>query len=439
MVIKGESPLDLTQDIRQQQWIGSRITLDTQNADIKSVLRIIAEEADLNIVAGDDVSGKISVKLINVPWDQALDLILKSRQLDMVQDGNVIRVAPRATLQSEQKALLAERRTKLENEELVLALIPVNYSDASSLEEQLRTILSNRGSISVDVRTNVVIIRDVLENVEQAKVVARLLDRTTQQVLIEARIVEATSDFSREMGIKWGGRYIADAAHGNPTGMAFPNSVDVTGAGESISNVPSANYVVNLPAPVGLGSGGGLGLTMGSVNSTFALDLQLSAMENRGEGRVISQPRISTMENVAANIKQGITFPTAIRMGDDVGMSYIDAFLELTVEPKVTSEDSVMMVIHIAKDAPNTSIATSTGYPPIDKKEANTTALVMDGETTVIGGIFQTENTSTTLGIPWLSRIPVLGFFFRDKRMISKRTELLIFITPRIIRDKPLI
>jgi len=195
--------------------------------------------------------------------------------------------------------------------------------------------------------------------------------------------------------------------------------------------------LVNLPAPIGLGSGGGVGITMGSINDTVALDLQLSAMESRGEGRIISQPKVTTLDNKEASITSGISIPFQIRQQGETTLSFIEANLNLTVEPHVTADESIIMKIEIAKNAPNTSIPTSTGDPAIDKKEAKTEALVHNGETTVIGGIFQTESSRTELGVPWLSRIPVLGLFFRSRKSSDKRSELLIFITPRIIRDKP--
>jgi type IV pilus assembly protein PilQ len=401
----------------------------------------------------------MTVKLINVPWDQALDVILKTKKLGMERQGNIIRVAPLVTLTAEQQAALAQAQLAVQLEPLVMVLIPVSYADAGDLLNHLRGILTNRSSVSVDKRTNIIIVQDVESAVIRAKKLIASLDGQTPQVLIQTRIVEATTDFTRELGVKWGGRYIADAAHGNPTGLTFPNSVNVTGPnatgqtvgqtatggqavgssafGGTIPNVPNANYLVNLPAPIGLGAGGGLGVTLGSINDTFALDLQLSAMENRGEGRVISRPEVTTLDNKTASITQGVSIPFQIRQQGETSLSFIEANLNLTVTPHVTADESIIMKIEIAKNAPNTSIPTSTGDPAIDKKEAITEVLVRNGETAVIGGIFTEEQTRTELGVPWFSRIPVLGFFFRERTLTQKRTELLIFITPRIVRDHP--
>jgi len=426
-------------------YYGERINLDLQDADIKTVLRLISEVSGLNIIAGDEVTGKVTMKLIDVPWDQALALILKTKKLAMEQEGNILRIAPKSVIQSEKQSLLAERQANIALEELQLDIIPVSYATADELVQQIQSVTSPRGIVTVDERTNMIILRDIADKIDEVRSLVQALDAPTPQVLIEARVVEANTDFQRELGIKWGGRYVADARHGNPTGMAFPNSVGVTGAGSSgegtgtndVANIPSANYLVNLPAPIGLGSGGGIGVTLGNINDTFALDLQISALENRGEGRVISQPKITTLDNERASITQGISIPFQIRQAGETSLSFIEANLNLTVTPHVTADESIIMDIEIAKNAPNTSIPTSTGDPAIDKKEAKTQALVRDGETTVIGGIFQTEYSKAELGLPWLSRIPVLGFFFRERRVIDNRKELLIFITPRIVRQRP--
>jgi type IV pilus assembly protein PilQ len=353
---------------------------------------------------------------------------------------------------------LARQQIGVQLEPLVMALIPVSYADANDLLNQIRPVLTNRGVANVDKRTNIIVLQDIEKSVKKVKQLVASLDSQTPQVLIQTRIVEATTDFTREMGIKWGGRYSADAAHGNPTGLMFPNSVRVSGAdvtgqtfgtqaatqglgttqsGGAIPNIPNANYLVNLPAPIGLGSGGGMGITLGSINDTFALDLQLSALESRGEGRVISRPEVTTLDNKQASITQGVSIPFQIRQQGETSLSFIEANLNMTVTPHVTADESIIMKIEIAKNAPNTSIPTSTGDPAIDKKEAVTEVLVRNGETSVIGGIFSEEETRTELGVPWFSRIPVLGIFFRDRKQIKKRSELLIFITPRIVRDRP--
>jgi type IV pilus assembly protein PilQ len=442
--------------IPDDQYFGKKISLDFQDADIKSILRIISEVSGLNIVAADDVTGKITIKLTNVPWDQALDIILRAKKMAVEREGNIIRVAPVQTLTNERQSELTQRQISLQLEPLIMALIPVSYGDATELTAQIRSILSNRGVVNVDKRTNIIVIQDIEKNIKKAKQLVASLDSQTPQVLIQTRIVEATTDFTRELGVQWGGRYSADAAHGNPTGLAFPNSIRLSGAdtgaangtvgtaatsqtatSSTISRLPDANYVVNLPAPIGLGSGGGIAMTLGSINDTFGLDFELTAMENRGEGRVISRPEVTTLSNKTASITQGVSIPFQIRQQGETSLSFIEANLNLTVTPHVTADESIIMKIQIAKNAPDTSIPTSTGDPAIDKKEATTEVLVRNGETSVIGGIFQDSETRTELGIPWLSQIPVLGYFFRDRKTVKSRSELLIFITPRIVRDRP--
>ena len=434
------SPADET-----PQYYGQRINLDFQGADIHTVLRLIAEVSGLNIIAADDVQGKITMKLIDVPWDQALVLVLKSKKLGWDREGNIIRIAPQGVLQQERQQKIADKNQREQLLPLQLDMIPVSYADAQELVSQVQTVASARGIVSVDSRTNMVIIRDIPEKIDEIRALVQSLDAPTPQVLIEARIVEASTNFLRQVGVQWGGRYVADAAHGNPTGMVFPNTVGVSGSNaseessssNSIGNIPDGNYAVNLPAAIGLGSGGGIGITLGNINDTFALDLQLSALENRGEGRIISQPKVTTLDNTEASITQGVSIPFQIRQQGDTSLSFIEANLNLTVTPHVTADESIIMDIQIAKNAPNTAIPTSTGDPAIDKKEAETEALVRDGETAVIGGIFQYTQTKTELGLPWISRVPLLGFFFSNKEDREERTELLIFITPRIVRQRP--
>jgi type IV pilus assembly protein PilQ len=453
-----EGYVPLAGEFAEKQYFGKKITMDYQEAEVRSVLRVLSEVSGMNIVAGEDVAGKITIKLKDVPWDQALDVILKTKRLGKVQEGNIIRIAPSATLQAENTQQLAAKQAELMLEDLVLEIIPVSYASAEDMVQQVRAVTSTRGQVTHDERTNVLVIKDLQENIDQAKKLVITLDTQTPQVLIQARIVEANTDFTRELGIKWGGYYVADSAHGNPTGLAFPNSMRVTGsgaageqatggaaaigttaAGSGIPSIPNANYVVNLPAPIGTGSGGGVGVTLGSINDVIALDLQLSAMENRGEGRIISQPKIVTLDNKEATIRSGTSIPFQIRQQGETSLQFIEADLKLTVTPHVTNDKSIIMVISISKNAPNTSIPTSTGDPAIDRKEAQTETLVRNGETTVIGGIFTSEESKTELSVPWLSKIPILGMFFRDRKEINKRAELLIFITPRIVQDKPVV
>jgi type IV pilus assembly protein PilQ len=425
---------------RRRKYTGKRISLDFKDADIHNILRLISEVSKLNIITSDDVSGKITVTMRNVPWDQALDIILKTKKLGKVRHGNIIRVAPLVTLAEEQElaAKAAEARKTLEP--LRVRLIPVNYAVASDVKKQVKDILSERGTVTVDKRTNVLIVKDVLENLIKAEGLVRSLDAETPQVLIEARIVEANTQFVREVGIQWGGDLSFSAATGNPTGLAFPSQINMEGgADDSTTNTDFSgtanpgNFAVNLPAAVGAGSGGALGFIFGSAGGSAHLNLRLSALENRGAVKIVSAPKIATLDNHKAKIGQGVSIPISVVSAAGVNTMFVEAKLELEVTPHITQEGSILMEIKVKKNEPDFSRTGARGDPTILKKEAETQVLVRDGDTTVIGGIYTKKTSDTFVGVPVLSRIPVLGWFFRNTKKNDERTELLIFITPRIV------
>ncbi|HWP34466.1 MAG TPA: type IV pilus secretin PilQ, partial [Thermodesulfobacteriota bacterium] len=410
-----------------RRYTGQRISLDFKDADITNILRLIAEISNLNIVAGDDVKGKITLRLVNVPWDQALDIILESQGLGMVRTGNVIRIAPAAKLKAEDEAAIAAKAAKQKLEDLTLEIIPVNYASAADMEKQVKPLLSDRGKITVDTRTNSLIVSDVRAPIEQARALVAALDTVTPQVLIEARIVEASLDFTREIGVQWGGTFTASAATGNPTGLNFPATIGVTGGAGN-------NFAVNLPAAIGPGSGGGIDFTFGSLTNFLNLDLRLSALERTGKGRVISSPRVTTLDNKEAVIEQGLSIPFETTAQGATTTVFIDANLNLTVTPHVTNDGSINLKIKASKNAPDTSVRGASGAPSISKKEARTEVLIKDGQTTVIGGIYQIDRSDTVAAVPWFHRIPLFGWLFRKTTVVDKKTELLIFITPRIVR-----
>jgi len=425
---------------KRRRYTGKRISLDFKDADIHNILRLISEVSKLNIITSDDVAGKITVTMRNVPWDQALDIILKTKKLGKVRHGNIIRVAPLTTLAEEQElaAKAAEARRTLEP--LRVRLIPVNYAVASDVQKQVKDILSERGTVTVDKRTNVLIVKDVLENLIKAEGLVRSLDAETPQVLIEARIVEANTQFVREVGIQWGGDLSFSAATGNPTGLAFPSQINMQGGGDdSTTNTDFSgtanpgNFAVNLPAAVGAGSGGALGFIFGSAGGSAHLNLRLSALENRGAVKIVSAPKIATLDNHKAKIGQGVSIPISVVSAAGVNTMFVEAKLELEVTPHITQEGSILMEIKVKKNEPDFSRTGARGDPTILKKEAETQVLVRDGDTTVIGGIYTKKTSDTFTGVPVLSRIPVLGWFFRNTKKNDERTELLIFITPRIV------
>lgn len=423
---------------------GRRIDLDLKDADIHNVLRLLADVGRVNIVTADEVTGSVTIRMRNVPWDQALDVVLQAKGLGQVRSGNMIRVAPQAQLEKERDMAIARRKQELQLAPLETRLIPVSYADAKDIQERAKDLLSERGTIAVDERTNVMIVRDVNGNLNQIEELTRSLDTQTPQVLVEARIVEATSRYLRDVGIQWGGDAIFSGATGNPTGLAFPNKVGLVG-GASDTNTPTAglspfsntvqnpNFAVNLPATVGTGSGGALGLNFGSIDNTVNLAVRLSAAESSGMLRILSSPRILTLDNHEARIAQGTLIPFSQISAQGVQTTFQEAKLQLLVRPHVTADGSISMHVKINRDEPDFNQTSARGDPTILKREAETHLLVMDGHTAVIGGIF-TRNTGRNLDqIPFFGDIPLIGILFQRRRASDTRGELVIFLTPRIV------
>jgi type IV pilus assembly protein PilQ len=429
---------------QQRNFTGRRIDLDLKDADIHNVLRLLADVGQVNVVTADNVTGTVTIRMRNVPWDQALDVVLQSKGLGMIRAGNMIRVAPLADLEKEREMQLARRAQEVKLAPLETRLIPVSYAQADQLQERARPMLSERGSLAVDARTNVLIARDIAGNLNQIEELVRSLDTQTPQVLVEARIVEATSRYLRDVGIQWGGDGTFSAATGNPTGLAFPNSIGVVGgasdgqtptAGLSpfANNVANPNFAVNLPAVVGTGQGGALGLSFGSVDNTVNLAVRLSAAEASGLLRILSSPRILTLDNHEARISQGTLIPFSQVSAQGVQTTFQEAKLQLLVQPHVTADGSVSMHVKINRDEPDFNQTSARGDPTILKREAETELLVMDGHTAVIGGIY-TRNTGRNLDqVPFFGDIPLLGLLFQRRRASDTRGELVIFLTPRIV------
>ena len=423
---------------------GRRIDLDLKDADIHNILRLLADVGRVNIVTADDVAGQVTIRMRNVPWDQALDVVLQAKGLGMVRSGNLIRVAPLATLQKERELRLAAAKQEYELTPLETRLIPVSYAQADELQARAKDLLSPRGSIAVDERTNVLIARDISGNLNNIEELTRSLDTQTPQVLVEARIVEATSRYIRDIGIQWGGDATFSEATGNPTGIAFPSSVGVSGGNYDQNtnsrglspfqgNVSQPNFAVNLPAATGTGQGGAIGFSLGSVDNNFNIGLRLSAAEASGLLRIVSSPRILTLENREARINQGTLIPFSQVSAQGVQTTFQEAKLQLLVKPHVTADGSVSMHVKINRDEPDFNQTSARGDPTILKREAETDLLVMDGHTAVIGGIY-TRNTGRNLDqVPFFGDIPILGILFQRRRASDTRGELVIFLTPRIV------
>ena len=429
----------------RRRYVGRRIDLDFKGADIHNILRLLSDVGQVNIVTSDDVKGEVTIKMRNVPWDQALDVILRSKLLGQIREGNLIRVAPLVVLEKELEQEIARQKQLADVMPTETRIVAVSYAEAKNLQERAKDLLTPRGRISVDERTNQLIVSDVAANLSLVEDLVRNLDSQTSQVVIEARIVEARSTFVRQLGVQWGGSAFRDAAHGNATGLVFPSDVAVGGGASSgasatanpgglvnLAPAASPDFAVNLPATVGAGSGGALGLMLGSVGGAFNLNLRLSAMENTGQVRILSSPRISTMDNIEASIEQGVSIPISIISAQGIQTIFVDAKLNLTVKPHVTNEGTIIMNVHVTRNEPDFVNTGARGDPTILKKEAKTVMLVRDGDTAVIGGIYQRNSGLSYAKVPFLADLPIVGFFFRNRRENDDRTEFLVFITPRI-------
>jgi type IV pilus assembly protein PilQ len=427
---------------RTRAYSGRRIDLDFKDADIHNILRLLSDVGNVNIITSDQVQGRVTIRMKNVPWDQAMDVILRAKGMGQVREGNLIRVAPAADLEKERENEIARMKQVVLLKPLETRLIPLSYAQASGILSKLQYTLSPRGKLTFDERTNMVIARDIAGNLDLMERLIRNLDTQTPQVLIEARIVEARSNYSKELGIQWGGNFVASPGTGNATGLVFPNQIGIGGGtadgrtptdGILLGQAANPNFVVNLPAATGTGAGGALGLTLGSVSGAVNVNLRLSAAEAMGDIRIVSAPKITTLDNVEARIEQGVTIPFSQVSAAGVQTTFRDAKLNLTVKPHVTADGSIVMKVAITRNEPDFVNTGARGEPTILKKEASTEMLVKDGDTSVIGGIYTTRTGTSHTKVPWFGDIPILGFFFRTKKETSDREEVLVFITPRII------
>jgi type IV pilus secretin PilQ/predicted competence protein len=418
----------------QNVFKGEKISLDFQDADINDILRLISEVGKVNIIAGGDVQGKVTTRMLDVPWDQALDVILKINGMAQERSGNIIRVGPLEKFTAERQERLKAQVTEVAAEPLLTRIVPANYASAKDLRTNLEKLLSKRGTMIVDARTNTMIITDTQRSLDEALALIERLDRPTPQVMIEARIVESSRTFLRELGIQLG------LAYSQITDRAFPNRIDVrggrpaAGGGGGLVGPPApANFLLDLPAAVATGTGGAIGFSLASIGGTV-LDAQLSALESSGRGKIISSPKIATLDNTEAQIQSGRKIPVATISAEGTRTEFVDASITLKVTPHVTPNDFIGMKITATKNEADFSRVVN-GVPTITTREANTDMLVKDGDTVVIGGLYRRTIQSNRAGIPGLSSIPVLGWLFRKDQEQDESDELLIFLTPRIIRQ----
>jgi len=427
-----------TERAGQRKFTGHPISLDFQGADLRAVLRTFSEISGLNIVIDPAVQGTVDVALRDVPWDQALDIILRANKLGYIVDGTIVRIAPLSVLADEES-----QRRKLSDEQALAGELHVltktlSYAKADELQSLLtKSALSQRGTVQIDPRTNTLIITDLADRLNTASELIATLDKPQPQVEIEARIVQTNKNYARALGIQWGFTGRVDPALGNTTNLAFPNSGSLSGRAGTQQGTTIGSQVLNpQPTAVNLGVQGAtssVGLSLGAINGAFNLDVALSALESSGNGRLLSTPRVSTQNNIEAEITQGVQIPIQTVANNTVTVSFKDAALTLKVTPQITSADTVIMKIAVENASPDFSRAVNN-IPPINTQRANTQVLVSDGQTTVIGGIYVSQEQAQTDRTPGLGRIPLLKWLFKRDSINDTSTELLIFITPRIIK-----
>jgi type IV pilus assembly protein PilQ len=422
----------------RRQFTGHPISLDFQGADLRAVLRTFAEISGLNIVIDPAVQGTVDVALRDVPWDQALDIILRANKLGYSVDGTIVRIAPNSVLKAEEderKALLDSQNDASQLGTLQRQLSYAKGEEVATLLKQAN-VLTKRGQANVDPRTNTLIVRDVPSQFPEITTLIDGIDRAQPQVEIEARIVQTNKNYARALGVQWGFGGRVDPTLGNTTNLAFPNNGSLTGRaggtqGPASGSTTAQPTAVNLPVA---GASSAVGLALGSVNGAFNLDVALSALESSGNGRLLSTPRVTTQNNVAAEMTQGVQIPIQTVANNTVTVSFKDAALTLKVTPQITSANTVIMLISVENATPDFSRSVNN-IPPINTQRANTQVLVSDGQTTVIGGIYTSTSTTASDKTPGLGNVPLLRWLFKRDSITEANTELLIFITPRIIKS----
>jgi type IV pilus assembly protein PilQ len=416
-----------------KEYTGRRISLDFKDVEIADVLRLIAEVSDLNVIAGDEVKGRVTIRLVEIPWDQALDVILLTKGLGFMRVGNVLRIAPAQILAQEEEMRLQERRNKEKLEDLVVKLQPVNYANVRDIEKMTKRLLTARGSVNTDTRTNTLIIKDIPSVVDEATALVKAIDTQTPQVMIEAKIVEASLDFSREFGSVWsiGSQPLVD-----PFDPASGARTDLGGKHFRLHEGAAGNNAI-FGNPITAGANSLVNLAAFILDEKVNLDLQLQAAEVNGDGKVISSPRVVTLDNSKAQIEQGVSIPFQTFENGDAQLEFVDAVLKLNVTPHITADKSIIMDIEVSRNAPDDSVFTLTGSPAIAKNQVETETLVKDGQTLVLGGIYVVDKSKRQSRVPYIHKIPILGHAFRSDEISESRKELLIFVTPRIVVTQP--
>jgi len=406
-----------TSDVAARSYKGRKVTLEFADAEVRKIFQLLSEVSNKNFVLGDDVTGTISIKLVNVPWDQALDIILDTKGLEKREDGNIVIIKGKGKFKSQSEEEQEIKKALIKAIELKTETFSINYAELGSIVAQLNTLKTDRGAIASDARTNKLIVKDIPQAIEDMRKLIQQLDVPEKQVMIEARIVEATSTFTRTLGVNWGVHY----RDGSASFLGI-NSLD-TAFGGLTSAPPTSG--------AGPNTGGSMGISFGTLTSNIQLDMRLNAAASAGLVKIVSTPKVATLNNKTAKITQGQQIPYTSSTSDKVETKFIEAALSLEVTPHINANGTIGMKIDAKNDSPGQS--TGGSAPPINKKQATTEMLLKDGETTVIGGIYVDSDQDSDDGVPFLMDIPFLGKLFKTNQKTKTKTELLIFITPRIL------
>ncbi len=456
---------DRETDLQKKTYKGELLSLNFQNIDVRAVLQIIADFTGQNVVVSDTVEGNLTLRLQNVPWDQALDIILRTKGLTLRQSGNVMYIAPTEEVAAREKLELEARKTVTELEPLRTELIQVNYAKASELASLLKsgvgsapagpggaagaasgaTLLSSRGQVTVDPRTNTLLLQDIPDKLTEIRNLITQLDRPVRQVMIDSRVVIANDDFSKELGIRWGATFVkknGDNGIIGGTGSLLGtntmtnsaiNNLNTTGQVNPVTLPPLAERIgVNLPVADPFGR-----YALAILGKNYLVDMELSAMQAEGRGEILSNPRVVTTDRSPASILQGRQIPYQTVSQNGTTTEFKDAVLELKVTPQITPDDRIIMDLDVKKDEQGTNVGSSTGaaIPSIDKKEVKTQVLVNNGDTVVLGGVFEQTSAKSVDKVPFLGDIPVVGWLFKRNADSDVKRELLIFVTPQILRE----
>jgi len=443
-------------DPTKKEYRGERLTLNFQDIEARAVLQLLAETSGQNIVVSDTVQGNVTLRLQNVPWDQALDIVLRTKGLDKRQEGNVIYVAPAEELAAREKQMLESQKSLTELSPVRTEYLQVNYAKASDIASLIQSqgkgsLLSDRGSLAIDERTNTLLLQDTADRLTDIRRLVQTLDIPVKQVLIEARIVIVNDDFSRELGVRFGGAFVgnygsndglmyvsnsglnsADGSRGPIISPNGPGGVGIDGNQVATPSLPE-RYMVNLPIANPAGR-----LAMTLLDSDYVVDLEITAAQREGRGEVVSAPRVITANGKEAVIEQGTEIPYQESASSGATTTqFKKAVLSLKVTPQITPDDRVILDLTVSKDSVGQVLPSATGgsVPSIDTRTITTQVLVNDGQTVVLGGILETERRDTVNKVPFLGDIPGLGYLFRSKAKTDNKDELLIFVTPKILRE----